>query len=305
MGLNSKESVVTVKEETVEGCIDSGSGVPWPFPNKVSTLPHFMSFKTAQEDKKTNAFCPAYESASGEIQNAQSGHLLAGAGQNFSGVTTKQQFFGGIPLTFPHSALPSLGSVAGITQPWFNTKVSGGPAQLTIFYAGTVNVYDDISPEKAQAIMFLAGNGASIASNVAQSRAQVQPPISKLAAADAFLRNHPVNAPPGSGLSSPMSVSSHPVGQSCSGSTSNNEVMTAKVTGVTTTPENKVEPPKIVTSGGPVAATTMLPSAVPQARKASLARFLEKRKERVMNSAPYNLAKKYAECGTPGQDTMA
>lgn len=28
-----------------------GSGVPWPFSNKVSALPHLMSFKVGQEDK--------------------------------------------------------------------------------------------------------------------------------------------------------------------------------------------------------------------------------------------------------------
>ncbi|KAK4400081.1 protein TIFY 7 [Sesamum angolense] len=40
-------------------------------------------------------------------------------------------------------------------------------------------------------------------------------------------------------------------------------------------------------------------SAVPQSRKASLARFLEKRKERVMSAAPYNLSKNTSLCGTP------
>ncbi|KAL4349609.1 hypothetical protein AHAS_Ahas10G0059100 [Arachis hypogaea] len=38
--------------------------------------------------------------------------------------------------------------------------------------------------------------------------------------------------------------------------------------------------------------------AVPESRKALLARFLEKRKERVMNSAPYNLNKKSKEYST-------
>ncbi|XP_059649484.1 protein TIFY 6B-like isoform X2 [Cornus florida] len=367
LGLSSKESVITVKEEVVEGCIDSG--VPWPLSNKASALPHFMFFKTAQEDKTAkilsnhiassglmtistaDAFDAAHKRPSGELQkncnqdkqggthfsmtsypaqqNAHSLHLshdvkelpvsgqtisvsmnhpffkthFTGSGQNFLGATTKQHLFGGIPVTAPHSALPSLGSVAGINEPRFNSKASGG-AQLTIFYAGAVNVYDDISPEKAQAIMFLAGNGSSTASNMMQPRTQVHTPTPKLAAGDDACVN-PINTPPYSGFSSPMSVTSHPIGQSGSGSTNNDESMAVKTTGVLTTPVSKVDPPKIVTSLGPVSATTMMPSAVPQARKASLARFLEKRKERAMNSAPYNLSKQSPECATTGSNGMS
>lgn len=33
-----------------------------------------------------------------------------------------------------------------------NVKTSGSPSQLTIFYAGTVNVYNDISPEKVPSL---------------------------------------------------------------------------------------------------------------------------------------------------------
>ncbi|GLJ10342.1 hypothetical protein SUGI_0126500 [Cryptomeria japonica] len=38
-------------------------------------------------------------------------------------------------------------------------KQSGATAQLTIFYDGMVNVYDDLSADKAQAIMLLASSG--------------------------------------------------------------------------------------------------------------------------------------------------
>ncbi|GMY18238.1 Protein TIFY 6B [Fagus crenata] len=212
---------------------------------------------------------------------------FATAGQNLAGATMKQQLLGGLPVTGP---------TAGITEPWNGVKASGSPAPLTIFYAGTVHVYDDITPEKAQAIMFLAGNGSSIASNAAHPKAQVQAPSSKLAAAEGVPVNQPINSQPGSGLSSPLSVSSHTGAQSGSGSTSNDELKAAKATGSPTTPVSKVEPPKIANMVGSVTATPLFPTPVPQARKASLARFLEKRMERAMNAAPYNLSKKSPEC---------
>ncbi|KAL6969988.1 hypothetical protein U1Q18_029698 [Sarracenia purpurea var. burkii] len=280
LGLNAKDSGVVVKEEAVEGCKDSefeafskASGVQWPLSNKVSALQNFMSFKDAEEYK------------------------------NFAGATMKQQLLGGIPVTAPHSVLPSLGSVTGTTVPCFNSKSSGAPDQLTIFYAGKVHVFEDISPEQAQAIMLLAVYGSSIASDMAQPRAQVQVPSAKQPGGDGGVINQLAITPPSSVLSSPMSVSSHPVSQSGGGSPTNYEAKAFVPTVVSSTPVSKVDAPKIVTSLGPLAATTMVPSAAPQARKASLARFLEKRKERAMSSAPYNPGKIYPECATPGSNS--
>nr|UNH55878.1 jasmonate ZIM-domain 1 variant 3 [Camellia sinensis var. sinensis] len=265
LGLNSKDSVVVVKEEAVEGCKDSafskGSGVQWPLSNKVSALPHFMSFKVAQDEMKPKVMSdPLAASGFMSISTADAFDTTrkhrSGETQNFAGATMKQQLLGGIPVTAPHPMISSLASVAGTTEPWLNSKSSEAPPQLTIFYAGTVNVYNDISPEKAQAIMFLAGNGAS---NKAQPRAQVQVPTSKQTGGDGVLGNQPtINTPPNSGLSSPISVSSHPVGQSGNGLTANGEMMAAKPNGVSTTPLSKIDPPKI----GPLAANTMIPSGM-------------------------------------------
>lgn len=37
-----------------------------------------------------------------------------------------------------------------------NSKASPAPAQLTIFYGGAVNVFDDISPEKVHLFLCLS-----------------------------------------------------------------------------------------------------------------------------------------------------
>lgn len=174
-------------------------------------------------------------------------------------------------------------------------KASGSPAQLTIFYAGTVNVYDDISPEKvsslsmtekylcwlfilleicgelkisfgnfiqAQAIMFMAGKSSSIACNMLQSKCQVQPPSSKSIATDVSPAKHGATTPPCSRLSSPLSVSSQTGAQSGSGSTSTEEIVATKTTEVATTPVSKLDTQKLTSAIGSVAATTLMPSGM-------------------------------------------
>lgn len=279
LGLSSKEPLAVVKEEVnADGCKETGSGMQWPFSNKVSTLRH--STAEIQMFPVSNHAIPI------SVGNQFFKNHYPATVQNMAGTTTKPKLLGGIPVTAQHSILPMVGSVAGVTDS--SVKASGSPAQLTIFYAGSINVYDDISPEKAQAIMFLAGNGSSISSNLAHPVVQVQASSSKAAAADLSPVNQPImSTPPCSRLSSP----SHTGAQSGSGSTSTEEVMATKTTGAATTHATKPEHPKTANVVGSVTTATMIPS-VPQARKASLARFLEKRKERVMNAAPYNLSKK-------------
>lgn len=126
---------------------------------------------------------------------------------------------------------------------------------------------------QAQAIMFLAGNGSSVASNVTNLKAQVQGPSSKLAAGDGVPVIQPINTPP-SALSSPLSVSSHTGAQSGSGSTSTDELMAAKkTTGVPNSPVSKVEAPKIINAVGSVSTTPMMPSGMMQLLKYNIMIF--------------------------------
>ncbi|KAL1556541.1 protein TIFY 7-like isoform X2 [Salvia divinorum] len=264
MGLNPKDA--TVKEEVVEiGCQESGfarsSGVPWPA-NKASGLPQFLSSRCKQDEKLSKNGQPDY---------------------SMSPFSMKPQLLGG-------------STHAGVTEQWINSKASNAPAQMTIFYGGTVCVFDDISPEKAQAIMLLAGN-VYAQSMMTQSKLHMQAPASKVPAVDQPLVNQSMNTPPCSGLPSPMSVSSHPIDHCGIPGTNNDDIKVSKTAGMSPALANNTEPSRVMSS---VAASAIMSSAVPQARKASLARFLEKRKERVMSAAaPYNQGKKAADCKMP------
>ncbi|KAG9458738.1 hypothetical protein H6P81_003246 [Aristolochia fimbriata] len=224
-----------------------------------------------------------YPVSNHHISVAMSNPFFKVHGTNSTAVPVRQQPLGGIPLTTPHSVVPVTGTYALRN----NSKPATGCAQLTIFYGGTVNVYDDISVEKAQAIMFLAGNGNTNPATASRS------PVNNSA---------PVKPEPCSGLSSPISVTSHSNAQSGSGSSHPEDLLSTKSVGALTAPSSskpsKPEPsPPIPISSS----TSLMPAAVPQARKASLARFLEKRKERVMSAAPYCIPKKTPESSSESE----
>ncbi|KAJ0981296.1 hypothetical protein J5N97_009551 [Dioscorea zingiberensis] len=213
-------------------------------------------------------------------------------GHNLMVTSLKQQaFVGGIA----EANSPAVGSTVGAFAPRNMSKPAPTTAQLTIFYGGTVNVYDDVPLDKAQAIMFLASSGSNMASNMVNPRTEVPvlTPI-KPAGVEGLSANQTKNqnqnhvASPCSGFTSTVSGTSHIVAHAVSGSSIADDVVGAKAVG-TLTPANQNEPPKTITT--PVVPTAsvppMMPRAVPQARKASLARFLEKRKERVSSALPY------------------
>ncbi|KAF7822208.1 protein TIFY 6B-like isoform X2 [Senna tora] len=200
-------------------------------------------------------------------------------------------------------------NIVGTTDLRNSPKSSAKPTQLTIFYAGSVCVYEDISPEKAQAIMLLAGNGTS--SSPIQSKAVSSPNITTTTRPsskdDAFIisQSYPSPLP-----LSPLPMTFHAAsncsrggggGSSCNinNNNNNNELALIRplvVSSSSSAPNNNshnLESPNVVASAKS-APPKMAPPPVglPQARKASLARFLEKRKERVTGTSPYYMNKK-------------
>lgn len=172
-------------------------------------------------------------------------------------------------------------------------------AQLTIFYAGSVNVFNNVSAEKAQELMFLASRGSLPAAPSTVTRSPdatfctpAKLPAPEVSPAKQMLPQIPQRvSPPLSGISKPIMVSQ----AACvpkSASSPNIDSTVPKSSGQlivppTSQPSSSTHPVTLAST----TAASIMPRAVPQARKASLARFLEKRKERVTTTAPYPSAK--------------
>jgi len=195
------------------------------------------------------------------------------------------------------------------------TPRSQTSTQLTIFYNGSVNVFDNIPVEKAKELMMLASR-ASIPSPPSAPHKPDSPisapakvNVPEVLPARQIVIQKPEPSVPHT-TSSPIPVVPQVVTLSMNTSNRTIEPMRPKpavqmpVTAPTiqampvTASTIQAMPVSAPTSQAPSSqpmplATTSaaVPRAVPQARKASLTRFLEKRKERVISVEPYPTSK--------------
>ncbi|KAL7115435.1 hypothetical protein ACP275_04G184000 [Erythranthe tilingii] len=260
MGLAVKQEI---SDEPIDAAPLRSSQMQWSFSNK-------SPFQGAQDHK----------SYSGFMQKDIVSEKQSGVGYTMTTYPTHHRFINRTANPVP--AIPSRSPVVGTTDLRSASKSSVAPAQLTIFYNGSVSVYDNISSEKAQAIMLLAGNGhppLNSIPTVTAAAAPVQASMPRSSILDGFVvsQSQPYSTTPF--RSSPTAITTLVSGSRFSGWPSTIIDMNAnKQGGNILVPSNRVDQPQKV-----VNAT----ATVPQFRRKSLARFLEKRKERVVNTSPY------------------
>ncbi|MCO5614950.1 hypothetical protein L7F22_069236 [Adiantum nelumboides] len=161
-------------------------------------------------------------------------------------------------------------------------------APLTIFYGGNVIVFNDITAEKAQAVMFLAsfGNlqGLSSAGVANTTPVNMAMPSSNMLCPS--VANKAIRSPSVVNVSQINVPSRIQMDLRNGFNVDQNSQAAPSEAGF----RSAIMQLDLGCPGVPAPLTQeqlVVPTALPQARKASLARFLEKRRERVLSRSPY------------------
>ncbi|KAG2634934.1 hypothetical protein PVAP13_2NG317700 [Panicum virgatum] len=316
----------------------------WSFASKPGAAPSLMSFRSAAREEPAFPQFSAFDGAKNPAPRILTHQRSFGADSPQYGAVHRaqppQHGLNGarvIPVSSPFNqnnpmfrvqSSPNLpNGVAGVgpfKQPPFamNNAVTNSTvgvygtrdavkpktSQLTIFYAGSVNVFDNVSVEKAQELMFLASRGSPPCSAPVARKpeapifAPTKASVPEVSPAKQMLFQKPphVSSPPPA-ISKPIPGVLQAATLSRSASSCNHEPPVPKCSVALAVPPLSQAPATQPATLATTTAAAIMPRAVPQARKASLARFLEKRKERVTTAAPYPSAKSPLEsCDTFG-----
>ncbi|KAM3308003.1 protein TIFY 6B isoform X1 [Capsicum chacoense] len=283
---------LTVKQEILEQppAVVTSSATQWSFSSKTYPQNH-LSFKSQENNNNNNKPKIGFESLASaglvtittttEVVDTIHRPYGTQIGAQYSSSRTHHQanLIPTVNLS-PAQKTSPISGVVGTTELRGAPRTSPGPAQLTIFYAGSVSVYDNISPEKAQAIMLLAGNAPAA-------------PVQTIPNVDKFHGTSPSN------FSSLIPISSRGTSQSVGVFNHNNTNESSIIRSVLNSSSSTTSLSKTVTSQDSHRPPSHNLSAVPQARRASLARFLEKRKDRVVSASPYGKSKQISQHMTP------
>nr|QTY21849.1 putative jasmonate ZIM domain protein 2 [Calohypnum plumiforme] len=193
-----------------------------------------------------------------DLQNITKDHLVEHSGVTNTEVTSS---------TLVRQNLPQLSVEGQRTADFFarsHSNVGKPPltAQLTLFYAGVVNVYDDVPLDKAEAIMILAGRARTCGASSSDTNVLSECGV-------------------------PASIAMKQVKQLESRAQSPSQ-LTAKPECVSNVQRLK---------------TIATKAELPQARKASLARFLERRKDR-SRAGPYTATTR-SNCTAPSSSWLS